>query len=85
MLITHGARSLVRSNTVAVSKANELKPRLHAWANRLQHRTHHNKTACAVANKMARVCYSVLGNGEPFDQPSPRPNKKLYRNDFAMA
>jgi transposase len=85
MLLTHGARSLMRSNTVCVSKAKELKPGLHTWANQLQHRTHHNKAACAVANKMARVCYAVLRDGEPFDQPSPRPNKKLYRNDFAMA
>jgi transposase len=76
MLLTHGARSLMRSNTVCVSKAKELKPGLHTWANQLQHRTHHNKAACAVANKMARVCYAVLRDGEPFDQPSPRPNKK---------
>lgn len=66
-------------------KDKELIPGLRAWANQLQHRTHHNKAACAVANKIARVCYAVLCDGEPFDQPSSRPNKKLYRNDFAMA
>jgi transposase len=84
-LLTHGARSLMRANTVAISKAKELRPGLNTWASQLQHRTHHNKAACAVANKMARVCCAVLRDAQPFDQPSPRPNKKLYNNDFPMA
>jgi transposase len=30
------------------------------WALAVQSRTHHNRATCALANKMARICYAVL-------------------------
>ncbi len=36
------------------------------WALDVQHRSNHNKAACALANKMARICYATLRDKEPF-------------------
>jgi hypothetical protein len=33
---------------------------LRTWAPEIQARTHHNKVACALANKLSRVCYVML-------------------------
>jgi transposase len=29
-------------------------------------RSNHNKAACALANKLARICYATLRDKEPF-------------------
>ena len=34
--------------------------RLRAWVSALRDRTHHNKAAVALANKMARIAWAVL-------------------------
>jgi hypothetical protein len=44
----------------------------------------HNKAACAVANKLARICYATLRDGEPYGTPS-RLAHKLNRSEFAIA
>ncbi|WP_246262289.1 hypothetical protein [Aromatoleum evansii] len=41
--------------------------------------------ACALANKLARICYACLRDGTPFGEPQPRPMKKLERTAFAVA
>ena len=55
------------------------------WAIELQSRSNHNKTACALANKMARICYAVLRDQTPFGQPATRLGKKMQRQSFELA
>jgi transposase len=59
VLLTHGARSVLRTAAVAHSAGKPL-DRLRDWAMRLQARANHNKAACALANKLARICYATL-------------------------
>lgn len=57
-LLTHGARAVLsRAKQLAVQG----KPlsRLQAWALALEQRTNHNKATCALANKLARICWAV--------------------------
>lgn len=58
MLLTHGARSVLRAATVARRGGREL-DRLRTWALELQDRTNHNKATCALANKLARIAWAV--------------------------
>ncbi|WP_424450030.1 hypothetical protein [Plasticicumulans lactativorans] len=51
----------------------------------MQRRTHHNKAACALANKRARIGYAVLRDHVAYGHPQPRPNKKLECTAFAIA
>lgn len=51
----------------------------------IQARTHHNMAACALANKLARVCYSEQRDHTSFTSPQPRQEKKLTRTVFAIA
>lgn len=84
MLLTHGARSVLRAATVARQAARSLDG-LRAWASAVQARTNHNKAACALANKLARICYAVLRDGSAYGEPSPRPQRKITRTAFAIA
>lgn len=58
MLLTHGARSVLRAATVAKRSGREL-DRLRTWALEVQARTNHNKATCALANKLARIAWAV--------------------------
>ena len=51
----------------------------------VQGRTNHNKAACALANKLARICYAVLRDCAPYGQPVARLRKKIERTAFAIA
>lgn len=82
MLLTHGARSVLRAATVARNAANPLDP-LRAWALSVQGRSNHNKAACALANKMARICYATLRDAEPYGHVA-RMEKKIARTAFEM-
>jgi transposase len=84
MLLTHGARSVMRAATVAKLRGQELLGVRH-WALQLQGRSNHNKAACALANKMARICYAVLRDQTPFGQPAARLGKKMHRQSFELA
>ena len=85
MLLTHGARSVLCAAAGAVRKGTQLTGIRH-WATQLQHRGHHNKAVCALANKLARVCFGVLRDQTPFGQPSTRsPDRKSLRHSFAVA
>jgi transposase len=81
MLLTHGARSVLRAATVAQQRGRPLDT-LRVWALNVQSRTHHNRAACALANKMARICYAVLRDGE--DYGAARVNRKLQRETYAL-
>jgi transposase len=53
------------------------------WALDVQGRTNHNKAACAMANKLARICYATLRDKEPFGE-SERLTRKINRESFVM-
>ena len=59
MLLTHGARSVLRAATVAREVGRSMDG-LRTWALTVQGRTNHNKATCALTNKMARICYATL-------------------------
>jgi transposase len=82
MLLTHGARSVLRTANVGHDAGRPLDD-LRRWGLSVQGRTNHNKAACALANKMARICYATLRDGEPYGSPT-RLNKKIERTAFAM-
>ncbi len=84
MLLTHGARALLRAATLARQAGRTLDGLRH-WATEIQGRTHHNKAACALANKLARICYAVLRDATPYGLPQPRQAKKLNRTAFVVA
>jgi hypothetical protein len=57
---------------------------LRNWATQVQARTNHNKAACALANKLARICYATLRDGTPYGEPV-RQGRKINRTAFAIA
>jgi transposase len=65
MLLTHGARSVLRAATVARRAGRSLDP-LRRWALAVQARTNHNKATCALANKLARIAWTVWVKQEKY-------------------
>jgi len=66
MLLIHGARSVLRAAAVAQGQGKPLDA-LKRWALQLQARVGHNKAACALANKLARICYACLRDQVPYE------------------
>ena len=64
-LLTHGARSVLRSATVARRAGREI-DRLKDWALDVQGRTNHNKAARALANELARIAWAVWVKQEAY-------------------
>ena len=64
-LLTHGARSILRAAIVAQCAGRPL-DRLKTWALEVQRRTNHNKAACALANKLARIAWAVWTKHERY-------------------
>ena len=83
MLLTHGARSVLRATTVA-QRVGRPVDGLRQWAQAVQGRTNHNKAACALANKMARICYATLRDGVGYGKDNARLPKKLAHTAYAM-
>ena len=81
MLLTHGARSVLRAASVAV-RAGKTVDVLRHWALAVQDRSNHNKATCALANKLARICYATLRDGEPYG--AARLQNKVARTAFAL-
>jgi len=69
MLLTHGARSVLRAATVA-RRAGRNVDRLRAWALAVQQRSNHNKATCALANKLARIAWAVWVKHERYQAAS---------------
>ena len=65
MPLVHGARSVLRAAATAQAQGKPLGA-LKRWALQLQARTCHNKAACALANKLARICYACLRDKVPY-------------------
>jgi transposase len=82
MLLTHGARAVLRAASVA-HQAGKALDGLRSWGLAVQARANHNKAACAVANKLARICYATLRDGEPYAS-SKRLAHTLNRSEFAL-
>jgi transposase len=82
MLLTHGARSVLRAAKVAAGAGKEVTG-VRRWALEVQGRTNHNKAACALANKLARICYAALRDKEPFGE-GQRLARKINRESFVM-
>ena len=81
MLLTHGARSVLRAATVADRNGKKIDD-LRRWALTVQGRTHHNRATCALANKMARICYAVLRDHQ--DYGAALVERKLRRETYAL-
>lgn len=73
MLLTHGARSVLHAASMARRGKRPLDP-LRLWALGLAQRSHHNKATCALANKLARICFAVLRDQEPYAATTPIAN-----------
>jgi hypothetical protein len=82
MLLTHGARSVLRSSKVAQDAEPEVCG-VWRWALDVQTRSNHNKAACALVNKLSRICYATLRDKEPFGE-NQRMNRKINRESFVM-
>ena len=73
MLLTHGARSVLRAATAAQRQGRKL-DRLRTWALQVQERTNHNKATCALANKLARIAWAVWVKHEKFQSTPAHPS-----------
>lgn len=82
MLLTHGARSVLRAATAA-TQANRAVDGLRSWALAIQARSNHNKATCALANKLARICYACLRDGSRYGEVR-RPEKKISRSAYPI-
>ncbi|MCH2222171.1 MAG: IS110 family transposase [Aquabacterium sp.] len=82
MLLTHGARSVLRAAKVAECAGKDVCG-IRRWALDVQGRSNHNKATCALANKLARICYATLRDHAPFDEAA-RLTKKQSRQSFAL-
>ncbi|WP_119965672.1 IS110 family transposase [Simplicispira lacusdiani] len=82
MLLTHGARSVLRAAKVAQGAGKEIQG-VRRWALEVQGRSNHNKATCALANKLARICYATLRDHKLFDEAA-RLNRKENRQSFVM-
>jgi transposase len=82
MLLTHGARAVLRAASTAHVAGKQIDG-LRRWALTVQGRTNHNKATCALANKLARICYATLRDGEPYDT-AVQMKKKMERTAYAM-
>ena len=81
MLLTHGARSVLRAATVAQRVGRPLDT-LRQWALAVQARSNHNKATCALANILARICYAALRDQAPF--ACERRPRRLSRQTYPM-
>ena len=65
-LLIHGARTVLLGARRNENAGRPLSP-LQQWALGVQARSNHNKAACAVANKLARIAWASWANGTCFD------------------
>jgi len=64
-LLIHGARAVL-----VAAKNKKSVDHLHAWALQVEKRRGHNKAATALANKMARLAWSVWRNDSTYNSPA---------------
>ena len=66
MLLTHGARSVLTRAKFLKGTDQHMTP-LQQWAVQLEQRVGHNKATCAIANKLARICWAVWTTESSFN------------------
>ena len=66
MLIIHGSRAVLNRAKICKRNGEPLTP-LQKWATQLEQRVGHNKAACALANKLARICWAVWTTESSFN------------------
>lgn len=66
MLLTHGARSVL-NRAKLLARAGKPLNRLQRWALQLEQRVGHNKAACALANKLARIAWALWRHARAFN------------------
>lgn len=79
------ARACLRAAAALAAKADRALDPLRQWAVTLSARTHHNKAACALANKLARICCGVLRDATRYGEPQPRLARKTERTSWPVA
>jgi transposase len=79
MLLTHGARSVLRAAVAAQGKGKSVQGVRH-WALQVQARSNHNKATCALANKLARICYATLRDKVRFGELTVNTHPRLRRD-----
>jgi transposase len=62
MPLIHGAKSCL-----AAAKRYDKKDPLHQWERQLEQRRGHHRATVALANKLARIAWSVLARGRAFE------------------
>jgi len=67
MLLTHGARAVLRAAAVSAANGKRL-DRLRNWAVGIQRLRGHNKATIALANKLARIAWAVWRRDETFKE-----------------
>jgi transposase len=82
VLLTHGARSVIHAATIK-RKAGHPLDRLRSWALQVEARANRNKAVCALANKMARICYASLRDHQPY--AAAKLERKLEHTPFKRA
>lgn len=82
-LLIHGARAVIAHAQRAVQNGRNVDS-LRRWALGVRQRRNQNKATCALANKLARICYAVLRDHEPY-AVAPRLPYKLERTSFVVA
>jgi len=65
-LFVHGGRSVLLSASRSKKQGKTLTS-LQLWALELAHRVGHNKATCAIANKLARICWAVWVKESEYD------------------
>jgi transposase len=81
VLLTHGARSVIHAATMKKRAGHPLDP-LRTWALGVEARSNRNKAVCALANKMARICYATLRDHEPYGN---FPERKFEQTAYKRA
>ncbi len=66
MLLVHGARSVL-ARAKQLHRAGKGMDRLQRWGLQLEQRVGHNKATCAMANKLARICWAAWKHQRDFD------------------
>ena len=74
---------MLRAAKVAEGAGKEVRG-VRRWALDVQARGKHNKAACALANKLARICYATLRDKQMFGGATARLSKKINRESFVM-
>jgi transposase len=72
-LLTHGARAVLLAAQRTARTRPSLLTRLQHWAVALAARRGHNKTAIALANKLARIIWAVWCRETDFHSPAVSP------------